>query len=96
MSKQKPRCRHDDGCSKYRYREGLCQAHYSEKHGLPRPRSRAELAEDLEWLLDTGETPERIVTRLGYADRASLTASLKRAGYGPLVKRFTEREATYA
>ena len=39
----------------------------------------AALVEDVEWLLSTGEHPDRIATRLGMT-RHALTQAMRRAG----------------
>lgn len=55
---------------------------------------RAALIEDTEWLLDSGETTQRIATRLGYGKPDSLAKRLRAAGRFDLARRLTRQDVT--
>ena len=48
---------------------------------------RAARVEDIEWLIAAGEHPDRIATRIGYANLENLTVQLCRWGRRDLVTR---------
>ena len=59
-----------------------------------RPRRRRDdVAEDVEWMIETGEThPDAIATRLGYTTRAGLYISLRRAGRRDLIRQLSRND----
>jgi hypothetical protein len=54
-------------------------------------RDYAAVAEDAEWMLDTGESPVMIAIRAGYANPASLAEVLARHGHSELARRIRRR-----
>lgn len=94
-----------EGCDRPLHGRGYCQLHFSRwrRHGDPLagPPERADnpadcpTCEDLGWLLDTGEHPELILTRLGIT-RNSLYIHLRRHQQPDLAERFTQARARTA
>lgn len=56
-------------------------------------RDYTAVAEDAEWMLDTGESAVMIAARTGYANPASLAEVLARNGYTQLARRIRRRGA---
>lgn len=70
---------------------GSCGKRRASGHtGPARPvRPRAELIEDAEWLVETGENVEMAAKRLGYSNPDSLLRTLCRAGRQDLCNKFS-------
>lgn len=57
---------------------------------------RNDRCEDVEWLLEANESPNRIAQRVGYANLANLTDQLRRWGRHDLVARLVTTQSTRA
>ena len=81
------------GCGRPAFRQGLCVTcyrHARQRHLIATTSQRpsADVVEDVEWLLDTGEDhPEMIAQRVGYTSASSLHSALDRAGRRDLISR---------
>jgi len=84
-------------CGRQPFRRGLCVTCYRHaRHDgtipLTHQRRRADVVEDVTWLLKTGEThPETVAHRAGYRTTDSLYAALRRAGRRDLIERLQKR-----
>ena len=85
-------------CGRPAWRRGLCVTCYRHARQnnlieLTPQRHRFDVAEDVEWMIDSGERhPEAVATRLGYRNIASLYRALHRANRGDLVDKLTKHE----
>ena len=83
---------------------GLCTTCQQKLAATPGPppgqRPSAVVVEDVEWLLETGEThPETVAIRCGYRHVDSLYVALRRAGRDDLIdiiQEHTRRQAAWA
>ena len=81
------------------------ELHLHHPKGSPRPGARVKhpgasltfwlkasaFIEDVEWLLDGGESPQEVATRLGYSKLSSLSRRLHRHGRHDLAALFERR-----
>lgn len=87
-------------CGLKAWRRGLCVTCYrhARQHNLiplTPQRRRADVAEDVEWMITSGERhPEAVATRLGYRNTDSLYRALHRADRGDLVDRLKHEGRT--
>ena len=83
-------------CGRRSFRRGLCITCY--RHARTRGlidvktlRRHQDVVDDVEWLLDAGEThPDTITARLDYTSRNSLYSALKRAGRDDLIDKLKQ------
>ena len=69
---------------------GMCRrcAEYDAK-GIPVPPLEPDpkaIIEDVQWMIETGENPDRVAERAGWVNRESLRSYLKRHGRPDLAK----------
>ena len=89
-------------CGRLAFRRGLCVSCYREARrtgtlAVRRNLRRADVVEDVEWLLQTGEThPETVARRVGFKNTAALHKALRRAERVDLIARLGEPDAAIA
>ena len=77
----------EDGCDQPAHTRGLCKRHYKPP---TQRQALADIAEDIVFMLDTGETPAGAARRAGYSDVETMRRSLRRAGYHQVAQRLKD------